>query len=141
VFWNTYEEAERKVNAISPAAATITQNQNKSFVELANEWLRSRSPQLKTSSIAKYTNLLDLYLFPIFGERQIVAITCSEIIQLGSDLLKTGGAKGNGLAPKTVNSILSLLRNILEYAAREKDLPIADTKDISVKQPQKPCGY
>lgn len=84
MFWNTYEEAERKVNTISPAAATITQNQNKSFV------------------------------------------------------LKTGGAKGNGLAPKTVNSILSLLRNILEYAAREKDLPIADTKDISVKQPQKP---
>ena len=50
----------------------------------------------------------------------------------------TGGAKGKGLAPKTVNSILSLLRNILEFAAREKGIPIADTKDISVKQPQKP---
>lgn len=138
VFGKTYEEAERKLNALSPVVATITQNQNNPFVEIANEWLRRRSPQLKTSSIAKYTNLLDLYLLPIFGERQIVAITRSEIIQLSSDLLMTGGAKGKGLAPKTVNSILSLLRNILEYAAREKDLQIADTKDISVKQPQKP---
>lgn len=114
VFGKTYEEAERKLNAVSPVVATITQNQDNPFVEIANERLCRRSPQLKTSSIAKYTNLLDLYLLPIFGERQIVAITRSEIIQLSSDLLMTGGAKGKGLAPKTVNSILSLLRNILE---------------------------
>lgn len=79
---------------------------------------------------------------PTFGEQQVLGIVRSDIIQWSRDLLTTGGVKGKGLAPKTVtktvNSILSLLRNILEYAAREKGIPIADTKDISVKQPQKP---
>ncbi len=138
VFGKTYEEAERKLDAVSIETATANQNQDGSFAELANEWILQRSPQLKTSSIAKYTNLLDLYLLPIWGEQQVSAISRSEIIQLSSDLLTTGGSKGIGLAPKTVNSILSLLRNILDYAAREKDIPIADTKAISVKQPQKP---
>lgn len=138
VFGKSYEEAERKLNTVSHVTTTTTQNQDGLFAELAKEWILQRSPQLKTSSIAKYTNLLDLYLLPIFGNQRISAITRSEIVQLSSNLLTTGGTKGKGLAPKTVNSILSLLRNILEFAAREKDIPIADTKDIAVKQPQKP---
>lgn len=138
VFGKTYEEAERKLNDASSENIATIHNHKGSFAELAGEWILLRTPQLKTSSIAKYTNLLDLYLLPIFGEQQIRAITRFDIIQLSHNLLMTGGAKGNGLAPKTVNSILSLLRNILEFAAREKGIPIADTKDISVKQPQKP---
>ena len=137
VFGKTYEETEQKLAAASSENAISVHSQESSFARFANEWLLLRTPQLKTSSIAKYTNLLDLYLLPIFGEKQISTIMRSDIIQLSRDLLMTGGAKGKGLAPKTVNSTLSLLRNILEFAAREKDIPVADTKDISVKQPQK----
>lgn len=137
VFGKTYEEAEKKLKDISSENIATIHNHTGSFVELAGEWILLRTPQLKTSSIAKYTNLLDLYLLPIFGEQQICAITRSDIIQLSRNLLMTGGVKGKGLTPKTVNSILSLLRNILEFAAREKGIPTADTKDISVRQPQK----
>ena len=54
------------------------------------------------------------------------------------ELLTTGGANAAGLSPKTVNSSLSVMKNIFEYAQRERTLQVADIRDISVKQPQKP---
>lgn len=92
-------------------------------------------PQLKASSVAKYTNMLDLYLLPTFGDKSVSDISRTDIMRWSRELLTAGGVKANGLAPKTVNSILSLMRNILEFASREKETPTADTKDISVKQP------
>ena len=56
----------------------------------------------------------------------------------GRELLTVGGTKATGLSPKTVNSSLSVMKNIFEYARREKNLQVADISDISVKQPQKP---
>ena len=138
VFGKTYEEAERKQDAVSSENTISVHGIEGSFAVLANEWLLLKTPQLKASSIAKYTNLLNLYLLPIYGDRQVSGILRSDITQWSRDLLTNGGAKAEGLAPKTVNSILSLMRNILEFAAREKGIPTADTKDISVKQPQKP---
>ncbi len=138
VFGKTYEEAEQKLNDCSSKNTEAFYNYKGSFTELADEWILLKTPQLKISSIARYTNLLTLYLLPVFGKQEICSITRSDVILLSQNLLMTGGAKGKGLAPKTVNSILSLLRNILEFAAREKGMPVADTKDIYVRQPQKP---
>lgn len=149
VFGKTYEEAEQKLKAASSkdiiskdivSKETVSiYSQESPFSGFAKEWLLLRAPQLKASSVAKYTNLLNLYLLPAFGSRQITGILRSDIIRWSQELLTNGGAKAEGLAPKTVNSILSLMRNILEFAAREKNIQTADIKDISVKQPQKPA--
>lgn len=138
VFGKTYEETERKLHAASSKHTISVHDYENSFAALANEWLLLRTPQLKVSSIAKYRNLLNLYLLPAFGDKHISNISRSDIIKWSRELLTTGGAKAAGLAPKTVNSILSLMRNILKYATREKSIPTADTKDIYVKQSQKP---
>ena len=50
------------------------------------------------------------------------------------DLLLTGGTAKTGLAPKTVNSAISILKNILEYARKERGLQVADIKDVSVRE-------
>lgn len=138
VFGKTYEEAERKLEAVSSKNDIPVHVPDGSFAELANEWLLLKTPQLKASSIAKYTNLMNLYLLPIYGDRLISDISRSDITLWSRELLTSGGTKAEGLSPKTVNSILSLMRNILEFAIREKGIPTADTKDLSVKQPQKP---
>ena len=138
VFGKSYEEAEQKLEAAFAEKSALIHEKGGSFAELSTEWLQLKAPQLKASSIAKYTNLLNLYLLPAFGDKSVSEISRSAIIQLSSELLTSGGAKAKGLAPKTVNSILSLMTNILEYAAREKNIQTADTKDTSIKQPQKP---
>lgn len=138
VFGKSYEEAEQKLEAASAEISARILEKEGTFAELANEWLQLKVPQLKASSIAKYTNLLDLYLLPAFEDKSVSEISRTDIIQWSSELLTSGGAKAKGLAPKTVNSILSLMTNMLEYAAREKSIQTADTKDISIKQPKKP---
>lgn len=137
-FGKTCEEAERKLGAASSKNTGFVHGSDGSFAVLANEWLHLKAPQLKAPSIAKYTNLLNLYLLPIYGDKQISSISRSDVTQWSRELLTSGGAKAEGLAPKTVNSILSLMRSILEFASREKGISTADTKNISVKQPQKP---
>ena len=50
----------------------------------------------------------------------------------------TGGAVKNGLAPKTVNSVISILKNVLDYASKELGFQTADIKDVSVREQKKP---
>lgn len=108
------------------------------FGALSGEWLQLKSPQLKISSTTKYRNLLDSYLLPRFSNQQLSSISRSDIIIFSRDLLMEGGISGTGLSPKTVNCILSLLKCILEYGTREKNITTPDTKGIFVKQSQKP---
>ena len=125
------EEVDRKLKGANC-------DRTSSFSALSDEWLLLRAPQLKASSIAKYRNLLDLYLLPAFENMPAAGISRADLIQWSRMLLTSGGKKAKGLAPKTVNCALSLMRNILEFASRERELPAADTKGIFVKQPQKP---
>ena len=117
---------------------TTSHDTDYTFDSFSKEWLAAITPQLKASSVAKYTNILKLYLLPRFGRLQITDITRNDIVSMSRDLLVSGGAKEGGLAPKTVKSILSLIKNILDYASREKGVQTADIRDIYVKQPQKP---
>lgn len=109
-----------------------------SFENVASEWLRQQQPELKASSYSKYANMLRLYMNPRFGKAVIPGISRSEVQQFSRDLLSTGGASKTGLSPKTVNSVISILKNILEYANKERGLQVADIKDVSVREQKKP---
>lgn len=51
-----------------------------------------------------------------------------------NQLLLAGGTKGKGLSPKTVSDTLSLVRNILKYAATKKVTSVCDISAITIKQ-------
>ena len=151
VFAKTYKEVKEKLadaireNANFPENRTpvLQENlkplqENKNFSELSQEWLSVLPPQLKASSIVKYTNVLNAYLLPEFHSRPIIEISKDEIVRFSNSLLKSGGTKGEGLAPKTVTGILSILKNILKYASQVKHYTVADVSDIFIRQYQKP---
>lgn len=138
VFGKSYEEVEIKLDNISAFANIAGLSEAYLFVDLANSYLSFNSVQLKPSSIAKYTNMLNTYLIPRFGNLSVTDITRAHVLQMSQDLLVSGGSKSKGLSPKTVNSILSLLKNILDFGYREKGLQVPDIRNISIKQPQKP---
>lgn len=134
VFGKTREEVERRLpdrgsGAGKPGGPT--------FADTASDWLRVRRPQLKESSISRYMNILDLHLIPAYGERAVEGITRGEVTSYALGLLPSGD-QGGGLAPKTVNGILSVMKNIFKYAEREKGLAVADIADLGVKQPAGP---
>lgn len=116
----------------------LKEQQRESFASVAEEWLDALEPQLKESSIVRYRNILKLYLLPEFGERNIVELTRTEVMDFKSRLLRCGGKKQQGLSPKTVTCVLSVLKSIFVYAVRVKGYPVADVRGIAVKKFQKP---
>lgn len=137
IYARTYKEAKEKLGEVSGSAIIDTKS-NVTFGAVSLLWLEMVKPQLKKSSIVKYSNLLSTYIIPDFGEYAIESITMEEIIDFSHKLLFTGGQKGNGLSPKTVNSVISVLKGIFEYASQYEKLSVASIGKFSVKQPQKP---
>lgn len=111
---------------------------SESFSALAEEWFTLLEAQLKESSIVKYTNILNSYLLPVFRQKQIVDITRDDIIEFSKILLAEGGVKKEGLSPKTVSDIISVIKSIIEYASKVKGYSVIDVRGIYVKQAQRP---
>lgn len=139
VFGKTYAEAESKLKTAKDVKLeTGSDSSEVSFESVSAEWLGFQQPELKVSSYSKYANMLKLYLNPRFGQLDISAISRCDVQQFSRDMLLTGGIKRTGLAPKTVNSVLSVLKMIFDYARKEKRIPVQDVSDVSVRQHQKP---
>lgn len=138
VFGKSYEEALDKLTRVAYQDLNSQSPPLLTFSDVSSEWLAVQTPELKASSVARYRNLLNSYILPHFSASVIQEILRSEVIAFSRELLTSGGANSQGLTPKTVNSALSVLKNVFTYASNEKGIPVADIKDISVKQPQKP---
>lgn len=138
VFGKTYDEVEQKLDAMKSENSNISAVSEVLFEDIALEWLSVQQPELKVSSYSKYRNLLKSYLIPEFGKFSIQSISRGEVSKFSRMMLIEGGMRKKGLSPKTVNSMLSVLKNVLDYASREKGLTVADIGDVSVRQKQKP---
>ena len=146
VFAKTYKEVKSKLAAaknnseqveIIVPAVPVTMNGG-IFSTIAEEWFSLQKPQWKQSSTVKYRNILNSYLYPVFAEKYVSDITRDCVMSFSSKLLLKGGVHQEGLSPKTVTGIISVLKNVFEYASQIKGYDVADIKGISVKQPQKP---
>lgn len=140
IYAASYEEAVHKLEelAVRQTAEPFVQ-ENGSFQNIAREWLELQRPQLKPASLSSYMNILNSYLEPQFGSRNISDISRAEFTAFFCKLLECGGSGQNGLSPSTVSTILTVAKNILHYASREKGITVADIQGIPVRQPrQKP---
>lgn len=109
----------------------------KTFGQITEEWLDLLSPQLKLSSVVKYTNMLNSYILPEFAGRNITEISRMEMQAFVNKCLISGGKDGSGLSPKTVTGLVSLLNNIFNYALHN-GYEVTNLHGISVRQYQKP---
>lgn len=146
VYAKTYKEVKEKLNTISDMPVkkedVVEQIANPhavtEFGTAATAWIETLKPQLKESSIVKYTNILTTYLFPVYEKKAVESITRENVVDYSNELLQSGGRKGDGLSPKTVISIISVLKSVFEYASQYGNCTVADINRISIKQPQKP---
>lgn len=139
----SYEEVlKKKQEALKKqACARVDSDQHKKkvlFAFIAEEWMETQKPLLKETSIAKYEGILARYLIPEFGEIQVAEITRDKVLQFLQRLLMPQEGKEDGLAPKTVTGIFSVLKIILDYAKRYGNVSVADLQDLPVKQVRKP---
>ena len=119
-----------------------TQNRRRYREELLSSvmkcWVDSKQIGWKESTRIRYQNTITLYLLPQFGHRRVAGIGRDEVESFVIQLLMGQGPSGKTLAEKTVSFILSVLKQIFQYAKDELDIPVADLKSISVRQRTKP---
>lgn len=107
------------------------------FEYVAMEWLNTIKPQIKESTSNKYLNMLNSYIFPSFGSKPLCDIS-HEFIETQCNLfLTTGSLRGSGLSSKTVSDILSLIRNVLHFAAKKGRVISCDAQSIHIKRQTK----
>lgn len=136
VYAKTYREVKAKLAdaaTAQPAVISPKSISEDTFELIATEWLQNKKSQTKESTTNKYSNLLHSYVLPELGHKQINQITLDCIDSLCNQLLSHGGKKKIGLSPKTVADILSVIRNVLQYAVQTGKQISCDTHSIHVK--------
>ncbi len=145
VYSKSYREVKQRL-----AQASILVNEEKeassfnkqcntavSFCSVAEEWMDIVRTQVKESTFRRYHNLLRTYIFPEFNGILSEQITDSYLEHFCRMLLQSGGRKRNGLSPKTVLDILSVIKMILQFANDQGYPVVSGGKTVFVKQYKK----
>lgn len=142
IYAKSYKEVKERLNqAINlnmSNTTEITKNvKAKTFYEISTQWLNMKASTIKLSSYTRYSNLLNTYLYPQYKDTLIEDISPASVDTYINILLTVGKKNKTGLAPKTVQCIISLLKSILNYAYRMNHISTISTSYISIKQEQK----
>lgn len=98
---------------------------NTQFKTLLNTWLNQKKPMITPSTHASFTLIAENHLIPYFGKRKIGSITEQDIQSYISYLYESGRLdKSGGLTVKTIRDVILVLRLAMEYAYKERAIPL-----------------
>jgi integrase len=101
----------REGNYVAPTRQTLE--------TFAGEWLESRTPKLKPSTLSSYADLLRDHVNPRIGNVPLQKITAAHLDALYAELLTKGRRDGTGgLSPRTVRYVHTVIRAALQTAFR-----------------------
>ena len=114
---------------------------NTQFKTLLNTWLNQKKPMITPSTHASFTLIAENHLIPYFGKRKIGSITEQDIQSYISYLYESGRLdKSGGLTVKTIRDVILVLRLAMEYAYKERAIPLLNwdlieyPKELGVKK-------
>lgn len=135
----SYSEVRQKRNCFQQ---TLLQNQGMDtvrdclFGQLLDEWLSSIRSGVKESTYAKYVFNIEKHIRPVLGETAVAALTTSDIDAFTREKLERGNLRGEGgLSPKTVNTLLSIIKLALAFGEERGLCPAKKLAVHNVKQP------
>lgn len=139
VYAKTYQEVKTKLGNASIPQFLSTEpgsvaNKKELFESVAMAWFQSKKTQVKETTSNKYFNLLHSYILPDLGQVCTISITTELLENHCNYLLSTGGKNRNGLSPKTVSDVLSVIRSILQFVVQKGMVISCDANLIHVKQ-------
>ena len=136
VYGRSFEEAcQKKAEAQREHSACKNNFNNCIFSDLTESFLKQKKYQVKDSTYAHYCYIINKHILPYFGNHSITEISSVLIEDYVSSKLTNGKIKTeDGLSPKSVKDILSVLKSILKYGESKG---ITSEKSItSVKSPK-----
>lgn len=123
IYGKSYSEVKQKRKTAISQDLQITHSQAAAskilFQHLAEEWLQIKKAQVKQSTYAHYTNMLNNHILPVLGNVYTSSLTTQTIEKFLQSKLLHGRLDGTGgLSRKTVSDLASILKLILQYAKK-----------------------
>lgn len=140
VFAPTYNAVKKKLQEARADWKTrceICEREKTTLAAVSARWLDDAKPFSKESTIAKYRDSLVRYILPRFGKASMDSLSTESLQDFLSAMLVSGGEDGQGLSPRTVAGILSILKSIRKYALNQGVAVSFSAESISVKQKKK----
>jgi len=112
-----------------------TANATPRFSTFADQWFGEFKVGWRRTYITTVRGILDLHLVPRFGATLVGAITRAQILEFRSHLASVRGRRpGSKLSPARINTIMLILRQILQEAADrfEFTMPMGRLKPLKV---------
>jgi len=141
VYGQTYSEAKSKRTKIlsdakASARSTVTKsNFDKELRDLANEWLSRKRESVKEATYVRYRHLYEKHIDEKFGGIKLKKLDVAAIEVYIRAKQKTNTA--DGLAPKTIQDILSVYRLLIAYGAENHLLPPESMSKVRNHSPLK----
>ncbi|PVY76879.1 integrase [Tamilnaduibacter salinus] len=104
------------------------------FREFAEDWFGEMVIQWRETHRVTIRGVLDIYLLPEFGEKEVGRIAKADILSFRSSLAKVTTRNGKALSASRINRIMTPLRMILNEAANRFDFssPYHGIKSLKV---------
>ncbi len=136
VYGKTYREAKNKLlDILSEPPQEVEPKRNRSkilFMNYCEEWLTINRSRIKESTYIKYMYITEKHIMPGLGKFNLHEIDSLAIEKFTRNLMEN-----EGLAPKTVKDILTVLKGILKYADRKTPNTLGAVEICNPKDPRK----
>ena len=88
------------------------------YKEWLTEWLSNYvKPSVKDNTYSRYADVIQHHLIPRLGDYELYALTPLIVQRVISELLQSGNLiTGKGLAPNSVNSIITVIQGSMSTA-------------------------
>ena len=112
VYARSYADCSEKLKlarcGLLPVSKPITVS------ELFTAWLLGRKNTVKQSTYASYNNLFRSYVSEALGGKRVESLNAFMLNRFADDMLTNGGNRGLGLSAATVQTVMILLKSVLE---------------------------
>ena len=119
--------------SLRPTAAAVPSTP--SFATFADQWFGEFKVGWRKTYITTVRGIIDQHLLPRFGATMVGAVSRAQVLELRSHLAGVRGRRpGTQLSPARINTIMLILRQILQEAAdrHEFTMPMARLKPLKV---------
>lgn len=126
VYGKNYSDVKQRLlekKAYSGSQADMASKCSALYSEVLDAWLQSTRINIKESTYARYSHLIDTHIRSQLGKYQISKISTQLIEGFIENLLSCGRVDNNGgLSAKTVTDILTIVKSTIDYTNQDSIL-------------------
>ncbi len=141
VYGKTYSDVKQRLlekKAYSGSQAEMDSKCSALYSDVLDAWLQSTRINIKESTYARYSHLIDTHIRSQLGKYQLSKISTQLVEGFIERLLSCGRVDNNGgLSAKTVTDILTIIKSTIDYARYNNLVVSCNLSKLTIKKKDK----